>query len=357
MTRPIQVEIHCSAIRHNYLLARSKAPHSRVYAVLKANAYGHGLLEAAQAVADVADGFALLNIEDAIRLREAGIQQDIVLLEGAFSTEEITAMAHYRLGSAVHSKQQIKWLLNSSATQPVSVWLKINSGMNRLGFTPESAFTALAELRSKPGIRVEMLMTHFATADDAYGVSEQWRRFQPLIASSALPISAANSAALFRYPHTHGAVVRPGIMLYGCSPFSDIKTADLGLRAAMTLSSQIIAVQQIQTSDAVGYGRRLVAEREMRIGIVACGYADGYPRLADNGTPVSVDGCFTSIVGRVSMDMLSVDLSNIAQAGIGSRVELWGSKVPIERVATGAGTLGYELMCAITQRVQRVVRE
>lgn len=355
MTRPIQVEIHRAAIRHNYLLSRAQAPQSKAYAVLKANAYGHGLLDAVQALTDVADGFALLNIEDAVRLREAGVQQDIVLLEGAFDAEEAAAMAHYRLGGAIHSQQQISWLAKGSAKHPVSCWLKINSGMNRLGFTPAEAAPALAQLRALPGVRLDALMTHFATADDDYGVAEQWGRFQPLIAPSALPVSAANSAALFRHPHTHGAVVRPGIVLYGCSPFADVDGAGLGLQAAMTLSSRVIAVQKVPAGDAVGYGRRLVAEGEMRVGIVACGYADGYPRIADNGTPVAVDGQPTGTVGRVSMDMLAVDLSKLPQAGVGSRVELWGPQVPIERVAAGADTLGYELMCAVAPRVPRLV--
>ncbi|OWY37572.1 alanine racemase [Xenophilus sp. AP218F] len=357
MTRPIRVEIDLSAIRHNYLHSRQHAQSKQVIAVLKANAYGHGVLDTAKALADCADGFALLNIEDAVLLRDAGLKQPITLLEGPFDQAEATAMAEYQLAGAVHSPQQIAWLAKGSGAKIPEAWLKVNSGMNRLGFQPQEVEEALSALRALPAVRLTTIMTHFSSADDDYGVTEQWRRFAPLAAASGLKISAANSAALFRHPHTHGDIARPGIVLYGSSPFDGSTGADLGLKPAMTLSADIIAVQDIPAGEAVGYGRRFISDKPMRIGIVACGYADGYPRVAANGTPVAVDGQKSGTVGRVSMDMLAVDLSHLPQSGVGSRVELWGPQVPIEQVAASAGTLGYELMCAVAVRVPRVKRD
>ncbi|QEL56547.1 alanine racemase [Chromobacterium paludis] len=354
MTRPIRLEISLPAIRHNFQFIRQHARSRQLFAVIKADAYGHGVVDTAKALADQADGFALLNIEDAVRLREAGIRQPIALLEGPFDAAEAAAMADYRLGGAAHSIEQMDWLAKGSAERPVEVWLKINSGMNRLGFRLEQAADALARLRALPAVRPTTIMTHFATADEDYGVAEQWERFQPAAAASGLAVCAANSAALLRHPPTHGDIGRPGIALYGASPFGNATGAELGLIPAMTLSADIIAVQHLQPDDAVGYGRRFIAERAMRIGIVACGYADGYPRVAANGTPVAVDGQASGTVGRVSMDMLAVDLSHLPQAGIGSRVELWGPQVPIEQVAAAAGTLSYELMSAVMPRVPRI---
>ncbi|POZ62477.1 alanine racemase [Chromobacterium alticapitis] len=353
MTRPIRLEISLPAIRRNFQFIRQHSQSRKLFAVIKADAYGHGVLDTAKALADQADGFALLNIEDAARLREAGIRQPIALLEGPFDAAEAAAMADYRLSGAIHTLEQMAWLAKGSAERLVDIWLKINSGMNRLGFRPEQASDALTRLRSMPGVRPAAIMTHFATADDDFGVAEQWSRFAPVAVASGLPVCAANSAALLRHPLTHGDIGRPGVALYGVSPFDDATGVELGLEPAMTLSADIIAVQQLQEGDAVGYGRRFIADRAMRIGIVACGYADGYPRLAANGTPVAVDGQASGTVARVSMDMLAVDLSHLPQAGIGSRVELWGSQVPIEQVAAAAGTISYELMSAVMPRVPR----
>ncbi|WP_046155560.1 alanine racemase [Chromobacterium vaccinii] len=354
MTRPIRLEISLPAIRHNFLLTRQHSQARSLFAVIKANAYGHGVLDTAKALADLADGFALLNIEDAVLLREAGIDRPIALLEGPFDAAEAAAMADYRLGGAVHSQQQMDWLAKGSADRPVEVWLKVNSGMNRLGFRPEDAAAAQARLQTLPGARLTAIMTHFATADEDYGVAEQWSRFEPTAAASGLKVCAANSAALLRHPHTHGDIGRPGIVLYGASPFENETGADLGLQPSMTLSADIIAVQQLQPGDAIGYGRRFVADRPMRIGVVACGYADGYPRVAANGAPAAIDGRPCQLAGRVSMDMLTVDISHLPQAGVGSRVELWGPNAPIERVAAAAGTISYELMSAVMPRVPRV---
>ena len=352
MTRPIRVEINHSALRHNYLQSRQQAGRPAL-AVIKADAYGHGALGCAAALADIADGFALLNIEDAVALRQAGIQQPITMLEGPFDRAEVQAMAEYNIAGAIHSSEQIAWLQEGSLPRAVEVWLKINSGMNRLGFHPEQAAAVIQQLHALPQARLSTIMTHFATADDARGVSAQWQRFAPVAQASGLAISAANSAAVFRHPHTHGTVVRPGITLYGCSPFADCHAAGLGLQTTMTLSADIIAIQHLQAGDTVGYGLNFQAGKPMRIGIVACGYADGYPRIAANGTPVMVAGQRSGTVGRVSMDMLVVDLTHIPAATIGSRVELWGPNVAIEEVAAAAGTIGYELMCAIAPRGPR----
>ncbi|AXK38374.1 alanine racemase [Crenobacter cavernae] len=352
MTRPIRVEIFLDAIRHNYLFAKQKAPKSRAWAVVKADAYGHGIRRVAAALADVADGFALLNVEDALALRADGVTAPIMLLEGPFDAGEVKTMADYLLSGAVHGVHQLSWL--AAAPGPVEVWPKVNSGMNRLGFRPAELAAVLAELAAMPQVSIGALMTHFATADDTAGVEEQWATFEPLVRGLGLPVSAANSAALWDFPATHCDWVRPGICLYGCSPFADRLGGEMGLKAAMRLSADVIAVQTLAAGEAVGYGRRFIADKPMRVGIVACGYADGYPRVADNGTPVAVDGVPSGLVGRVSMDMLAVDLSDLPTAGVGSTVELWGPNVPIETVAASAGTIGYELMCAIAPRVPRV---
>lgn len=356
MTRPIRVEIHPSALLHNYRRCKQLSRSNTTLAVIKADAYGHGSLLTARALADEADGFALLNIEDAIRLRAAGIRQPITLLEGPFDRREVEAMAEYGIAGAIHSPHQMAWLAEGSLPRPVEVWLKVNSGMNRLGFTPEQAPSAIEQLRGLSRARLTTIMTHFATADDERGVEAQWQRFAPVAEASGLAVSAANSAAVFRHPQTHGQTSRPGITLYGCSPFDDATGQELGLLPAMTLSADIIATQQLRPGDAVGYGLRFTAESPMRIGIVACGYADGYPRIAGNGTPVAVDGQLSGTVGRVSMDMMVVDLTHLPQAGVGSRVELWGQEIPIEKVAAASGTIGYELMCAVAPRVPRLAR-
>lgn len=350
MTRPIRVEIDLAAIRHNYLKVKEKAPHSQAYATIKANAYGHGVLEVAQALQDIADGYALLNIEDALALRARGLPHPILLLEGPFDAEEVRLMAEHHIHAALHSEQQLAWLAGQG---PLTVWVKLNSGMNRLGFAAASLPAQLATIAKLPNVTVAGVMTHFATADDEYGIAEQWARFEPLAQSCGLPVSSANSAAIWHHPSSHANLVRPGICLYGCSPFAGQIGTDLGLKPAMRLSADIISVQHLEAGDAVGYGRRFIAARTMRIGIVACGYADGYPRVVDTGTPVAVDGLASATLGRVSMDMLAVDLTQLPRAGIGSTVELWGPQVPIEIVAQAAGTIGYELMCAVSPRVPR----
>jgi alanine racemase len=356
MPRPISATISLSALRHNLAVARRHAPRSRVLAVIKADAYGHGALRAARALSD-ADGFALLELDTAIRLREAGHQQRIVLLEGFFEARDLPLLTGHRLAIAIHSAEQLRMLKALPADSRLDVLLKINTGMNRLGFAPAEFPAALASLQSSPAVGQITLMTHFANADDARGVAWQMAELERLAAGLGLPRSLANSAAILRYPETHGDWIRPGIMLYGCSPFAGETAAKSGLQPAMTLASEIIAIRQLGPGDTVGYGGIFTARRDMRIGVVACGYADGYPRHAPNGTPVAVEGRLTATVGRVSMDMLCVDLSAMPQAHVGSRVVLWGEGNPVESVARAAGTVGYELLCALAPRVPVIESE
>ena len=356
MTRPIRARIDVSALKHNLAVVRGCAPQSRALAVIKANAYGHGMLRVAGALAG-AEGFAVLNLSEGVALREAGFKQTILLLEGFFSADELPALAEYRLASVIHHAEQMEMLEASGLPVKLDVFLKINSGMNRLGFKPEVFPSALQRLQSSRSAGKITLMTHFSTADalkgasEAEGVAAQLACFDGLAAGLALPRSLANSAAILRYPETHGDWVRPGIMLYGASPFADASAESLGLRPAMTLESGIIAVQALRAGEAVGYGATFRAASTMRVGIVACGYADGYPRHAPTGTPVLVNGVSTRTLGRVSMDMLCVDLTALPDAGIGSPVTLWGDGLPVEEVASAAGTISYELLCALAPRV------
>lgn len=350
MPRPILATIDLGALRSNLAAARRAAPTPRAFAVVKSNGYGHGVLRTARAFA-AADGFATLEMESAVRLRDAGYRQPILLLEGVFDPGELRVAADLGLSVVVHDPDQIGWLSTLPGAAQVDVFLKLNSGMNRLGFSPQRFAMALDTLRSQDRVRSITLMTHFACADDDGGVDDQWRRFTGATEHAGLPRSVANSAALLRHPHTHADWVRPGIMLYGGSPFADRSAQALGLRPAMTLTSGIIGIQDLVPGESVGYGATFLARRAMRIGIVACGYADGYPRHAPSGTPVLVDGARTVTVGRVSMDMLCVDLTALPGATRESRVTLWGAGLPVEEVATAAGTLNYELMCALAPRV------
>jgi len=352
MPRPIAAHIDLSALRHNLGVARRCAPASRLFAVVKANAYGHGIARVGRVLAEAGvDGFALLELEAAIALREAGYLQRIVLLEGFFDAGELALLAAHRIGTVVHHAAQIALLREAPAGAKLDVLLKLNSGMNRLGFRDAEFRAALDGLQSCAGVGERTLMTHFANADDARGVAWQMEAFERAAAGIELPRTLANSAAILRYPQTHADWVRPGVMLYGATPFADVSAAQLGLRPVMTLASRIIGVQQLKAGDTVGYGGTFRAERAMRIGVVACGYADGYPRHAPNGTPVLVGDTLTTTVGRVSMDMLCVDITHLPQAQPGTRAILWGEGNPVDDVAMAAGTVGYELLCALAARV------
>jgi len=354
MPRPIQARIDLSALEHNLQVAR-RATRARIMAVIKADAYGHGLLRAADAL-NAADGFALLDVNDAMHLREAGFRQTILLLEGFFTPDDLPLVAEYDLACVIHSPHQIAMLDNFSRRGCLQVWLKVNSGMNRLGFAPQDISAVMEKLKAHPAVRDITLMTHFSHADEASGVTAQLEIFNTLAAPYRVARSLANSAALLRYPATHADWVRPGIMLYGASPFAQGSeeqpgVQQLGLRPVMTLHSEIISVRDLKAGERIGYGGLFRAETAMRVGVVACGYADGYPRHAPTGTPVLVADRRTRTLGRVSMDMLSVDLSALSDAEIGSGVTLWGAGLPVEEVALAAGTISYELLCALTARV------
>lgn len=351
MPRPISATIYTAALANNLSVVRRHAAQSKVWAIVKANAYGHGLARVFPGLRGT-DGFGLLDLDEAVKLRELGWAGPILLLEGFFRSTDIDVIDRYSLTTAVHNDEQMRMLETARLSKPVNVQLKMNSGMNRLGYTPEKYRAAWERARACPGIGQITLMTHFSDADGERGVAEQMATFERGAQGIAGARSFANSAAVLWHPSAHFDWVRPGIMLYGASPSG--RAADIaarGLKPTMTLASELIAVQTLAKGQAVGYGSMFVAEDTMRIGVVACGYADGYPRIAPEGTPVVVDGVRTRIVGRVSMDMLTVDLTPVPQAGVGARVELWGETLPIDDVAARCMTVGYELMCAVAPRV------
>ncbi|MCF8199830.1 MAG: alanine racemase [Sulfuritalea sp.] len=357
MSRPIRARLDWSALRHNQGVARRHAADARIWSVVKADAYGHGLLSTAHALEDLTDGFALVELEGAMALRDAGITQPILMLEGPYQADELGIYAECDLTPALHSLWQIDALIEARLTVRLPVYLKLNTGMNRLGFNEDDFNTALSRLDEADCVASVTLMTHFADADDERGIAAQLERFQSMTARCNLPVSLANSAALLRYPDATGDWVRPGIMLYGSSPFPALKTAtELDLQPVMTLESEVIAVRELQPGDAVGYGGSFVAEKPMRVGVVACGYGDGYPRHAPTGTPVRIAGQAARTLGRVSMDKICIDLSGLPEkVGAGDTVTLWGGAgnmyVAADDVASAAGTVAYELFCALAARV------
>ena len=365
MPRPVHATIHADALRQNLARAKSAAPDARVWAVVKANAYGHGIERVFEAL-QAADGFALLDLGEAERVRKLGWRGPVLLLEGAFDARDLELCSRLDLWHTVHCEEQIDLLAAHKTHAPHRVFLKMNSGMNRLGFAPQRYRAAWTRLNALPQVQEVSLMTHFSDADGAPGIAAQLAVFEA--ASAELPgeRSLCNSAALLRHGRiAHEALwsdwVRPGIAIYGSAPDYPEHDADFwGLQPTMTLAAKIIAVQELQPGDTVGYGSGFVADRTMRIGVVACGYADGYPRLCPPGTPVLIGSVRSRSSGRISMDMMTVDLGPAPQAGFGSEVTLWGrsstgSVLEIDEVAHCAGTLGYELMCALAQRVPVVL--
>ena len=357
MPRPIRARLDWSALRHNHRIARSHSGSARVWSVVKADAYGHGLLSAARALMDLTDGFAMVELEGAMALRDAGITHPILMLEGPYQADDLPLFAELELTPVLHTLWQVDALAEAHLPLRLPVYLKINTGMNRLGFNEDEFIVALARLSAADCSASATLMTHFADADEARGIHRQLERFRAMADSRALPVSLANSAAILRFPEVVGDWVRPGIMLYGSSPFPAMKSAaELDLRPVMTLESELIAVRELEPGDAVGYGGTFVADNPMRVGVVACGYADGYPRHAPTGTPINVAGNRTRTLGRVSMDKICVDLGGLpASVGVGAAVTLWGGEgemhVPADEVATAAGTVAYELFCALAARV------
>ena len=349
MPRPIQAAISGSALTHNLDVARRHAGNAKVWAVVKANAYGHGLLRVAKPL-DGADGYAVLDFVEALRLRNAGVAKPVLMLEGYFGPDDLALVTRYQLTPVIHSIEQVEMLQKTALEGEIDVYLKVNSGMNRLGFTMDNVRLAWSALKGQPKVRSITLMTHFADAEGS-GVAAQLEWFNNIVRPFEAPRSLANSAALLRFPETRANWVRPGLMLYGCSPFAGQSAQALGLKPAMTLSSQLIGVQNLTPGERVGYGFTFEAKAEMTIGIVACGYADGYPRHAPSGTPVLVAGHRAKSVGRVSMDMLCVDISELPEAYIGTPVTLWGEGLSADEVAASAGTVSYELLTGLAARV------
>jgi alanine racemase len=366
MPRPILATIHPQALRHNLEQVRRAAPDAQLLCVAKANAYGHGVEHAFQGLR-AADGFAVLEIAEAQRLRALDWRGPILLLEGVFEPRDLELCSRLGLWHTVHCDAQIDWLAAHKTQVPHRVFLKMNSGMNRLGFTPERFRSAWARLNALPQVEEISFITHFSDADGPRGTAHQLQVFEQTTHDLPGERSLSNSAAALLQgtrEAVRGDWVRPGIVLYGSSPDYPTHTADhWGLQPAMSLTSQIIGTQQLHAGDTVGYGSTFTAEGDLRLGVVACGYADGYPRLCGTGTPVLVNGVRTRLLGRVSMDMVCVDLTPVPDAQLGSEVVLWGrsprhgSVLSIDEVAAAAGTVGYELMCAVAARVPVVSGE
>jgi alanine racemase len=353
MSRPVLAQINLAALHANMRVVRNRASEAQVLAVVKANAYGHGLARVLPALTE-ADGLALLELDAAIALREQHYARRILLLEGFFSADELPEIAARRLAVVVHHAEQVRMLETAKPARPLEVFVKINTGMNRLGFRPDAVAGIVERLSRAAAVAALRMMTHLARAEEEEGLREQLEVFESACKGLPYPRSLANSAGVVRYDEVGGEYVRPGIMLYGSSPFPYDTAEMLGLTPVMTLRSELIAIQSVKPNDSVGYGGAYTAARAHRVGVVACGYADGYPRHAPNGTPVLVCGKKVRTAGRVSMDMLTVDLTDVPEATIGSPVVLWGEGLSVDDVAAAASTVGYQLLCAVTPRVRSV---
>ncbi len=357
MARPIYLALDFSALTHNLERVRCLAPKSRIIAMVKANAYGHGLVPVAKVLAAGVDMLGVAGIDEALVLREASVNTPILLLEGAFSGEELALAVEYELELVIHQEEQLCWLEQAILPKPLKVWLKIDTGMHRLGCSKEEAAHFYERLLQCRQVNADIgLMTHFAVADlenDPF-TQLQMSSFESITHSWTGPKSLANSAAIMAWPQTQADYVRPGLMLYGISPFSHNTAVDLGLKPVMTFRTELIAVHQCKQNDTIGYGRRYTCPAAMPIGVVAAGYGDGYPRHAKNGTPILVNGVRVPLIGTVSMDMLMVDLRPLKQANVGDSVTLWGEGLPVEEVAYYADTIPYELVSRIMPRVRRI---
>jgi alanine racemase len=357
MSRPVWARINLSALHHNLQQVRTLAPDSSVVAVVKANAYGHGAVGVAQAIGEQVDAFAVAGIGEADELIAAGITRDILLLSGFHQGTDIARISEQGLIPVIHSWQQIEQLASAPVSRPLPVWLKFDSGMHRIGFNPEEVGAAVKRLQHIPQVKINGLMSHLASADDrdSTGTDSQIDLFATTTAPYRLARSLANSAGVCAWPRSHYDWVRPGIMLYGCSPMLEADDAVVGLRPVMSLCSQIIAVKRLKQGDRIGYGGDWCCPENLSVGVVACGYGDGYPRHAPSGTPTWINGRRAPLVGRVSMDMITVDLRGLDNAGVGDEVELWGGHVSATEVAVLSGTISYEILTGVTARVPRVV--
>ncbi len=355
MSRPTRIIIDAHALLHNVQCIRRLAPASALIAMVKANAYGCGISEVIPVLEGKVDTFGVASIDEALAIRALGAKTPCLLIQGVFSPEEWQQAAEHRFSCVIHQWHQIDWLLQQPLATPVRVWIKVNTGMQRLGFTPEQVSQVAHALQGCPWVEKKInVLTHFAHADEPTRSENQQQMalFQTLDKNLFIQCSMANSAAILSLPTAHFDAVRPGIMLYGVSPFVGSTGAELGLLPVMRFISAISAINHYPANSPVGYGGTWVTGRESVIGIVATGYGDGYPRHVPSGTPVWVDGKEVPLVGRVSMDMLAVDLTDHPAAKIGSPVELWGKHLAVERIAQAAGTIGYELYCQITARVR-----
>lgn len=357
MPRQTRARINLNALRDNFRLARTLAPGTRSMAVVKADGYGHGLEAVAGALTLETDCLAVATVEEARRVRQAGLSPDVVLLEGVHEAGDWLLVAEGRFQPVLHSAHQLEGVDCVPADGAIPVWVKCNTGMNRLGLDAEGVEAMIRRIRETSGLDVAGLMTHFACADDPGDAmtAEQARRMRAISREfPGLPVSAANSAAHFHGSESHFDWTRPGIMLYGGTPLIGRQGPDLDLRPVMKLESRVIATRTLAAGETVGYGATWTAQKPTRMGIVEIGYGDGYPRHAPNGTPVAVDGCRCELIGRVSMDMIAVSLEACPQAGPGSAVELWGETVSVDEVAQLSGTISYELLTGVSPRVPRV---
>ncbi|MFK7605953.1 MULTISPECIES: alanine racemase [unclassified Pseudomonas] len=352
--RPARALIDLQALRHNYQLAR-EVTGAKALAVIKADAYGHGAVQCAQALEAEADGFAVACIEEALELRAAGIRAPVLLLEGFFEADELPLIVEHDMWCVVHSLWQLDAVEQAALSKPIHVWLKLDSGMHRVGLHPSDYQAAYQRLQASANVSKIVLMSHFARADELDSVRsvEQVAVFLGARAALTAEVSLRNSPSVLGWPKVPSDWVRPGLMLYGTTPFEEPQAVAARLQPVMTLESKVICVRELPAGEPVGYGAKFVTPKPMRIGVVAMGYADGYPRQAPTGTPVLVDGVRSQLLGRVSMDMLCIDLTDVPHAGLGSTVELWGKNILASEVAAQADTIPYQIFCNL-KRVPRV---
>ena len=358
MTRPSRVVIDKQALKHNLQRVRELAPHSKIMAIIKADAYGHGLVRVANTLSD-ADAFGVACLEEAEQLRSASIATPIVLLEGPHKAVDLTSIVQLQLEIVIHNEFQLDILEQATLDKPLQVWVKIDTGMHRLGFSLENITNILKRVADckniKPSFR---LMTHLATANEQNNplTQQQLENFKQACDGLEAEKTIANSAAVIGFPETHADWNRPGLMLYGVSPMADTHAQELRLKPVMTLESELISIQKLKKGEPVGYGATWRCPEDMPVGVVAAGYGDGFPRHAKSGTPVLVNGIRCSLIGRASMDMLTIDLRNQPQAKIGDRVVLWGESLPVEEIAQYADTIPYELLCGVHKRLEFIER-
>ncbi|EJM80599.1 alanine racemase [Pseudomonas sp. GM60] len=344
--RPARALIDLQALRHNFQIARELTG-AKALAVIKADAYGHGAVRCAQALEAEADGFAVACIEEALELRAAGIRAPVLLLEGFFEADELALIVEHDFWCVVHSLWQLEAIEKAALSKPITVWLKLDSGMHRVGLQPKDYQAGYQRLLASGKVAKVVLMSHFARADELHSQAsaEQVAVFEAARQGLSAEVSLRNSPAVLGWPQIPSDWVRPGIMLYGATPFEEANAVASRLQPVMTLESKVICVQELPAGEPIGYGARFITQKPMRVGVVAMGYADGYPRHAPTGTPVMVAGQLSQLIGRVSMDMLCIDLTDVPQAGLGSTVELWGKNVLASTVAEAADTIPYQIFC------------